>query len=93
MIGEGVVEGVFVIVAAMAVVCERERVNKEERDKISKIFRTYVCTVSNLEHHCSSMLNFLRFDIFDVGGFFVFGMLNANNLTFSTPDSNALKYK
>ena len=42
---------------------------------MSKNFRTFFHTISNLEHHYSLMLNFFRFDTPNVGRFFVFGAL------------------
>ena len=42
---------------------------------MSKNFRTFFHTISNLEHHYSLMLNFFKFDTPNVGRFFVFGAL------------------
>ena len=36
------------------------------------------------------MLKVLRFETFDEGWFFVFGVLNAKNSAFSTPNASAL---
>lgn len=58
---------------------------------MSKNSTTFFRTVSNLEHHYSLMLNFLRIYIPDVGGFFVFGAINAKIFVCSTPNANAFR--
>lgn len=38
------------------------------------------------------MPEFIAFGTCDMGGFFVFGVLNAKNLAFSTSDTSALRF-
>ena len=55
VIGRGVVEGGSMIIVAMVMGYERER--ERERERIKKKL-DHMFVPSNLEHHCSLMLNF-----------------------------------
>ena len=48
-------------------------------------------TMPIVEVYCSKCQIYLVFGIFAVGGFLVFGVLNAKNFAFSTLDASALK--
>ena len=51
---------------------------------------TSVRTLSNLEYHCDLMPKILGFETSKIGGFFMFGVLNAKNLAFGRPTANGL---
>ena len=69
----------------------REKVSREEREIVTKkdLAHSYN-TLLLVQVYCSCVLKLLAYDTCNEVWFFVSGMPNAKNLTFSIPNTSAL---
>ena len=69
----------------------RERVSREERVIVTKKYLAHsYSTLLLIEVYCSYVLKLLAYDTCNEVWFLVYGVPNAKNLIFSTPNTNAL---
>ena len=69
----------------------RERVSREEREIVTKKYLAHsYSTLLLIEVYYSYVLKLLAYDTCNEVWFLVYGVSNAKNLTFSTPNTNAL---